>query len=54
MLVRLTIETDIDVADVARLQEFKTDHRQMMLDPGGDEKSFIGEFMGCVPVVEGE
>lgn len=51
MLVRLMIETEIDPAtDVPRLQEYLGAHRHMMLDPGGDEKSFIGQFAGCVSV----
>lgn len=53
MLARLTIELDIDEErDVPRLQEFLRDRRQMMLDPGGDERSFIGEFVNCEPVGE--
>lgn len=50
MLVRLMIETDIDAVDVSRLQEYLGTRRHMMLDPGGDEKGFIGRFAGCVHV----
>lgn len=50
MLVRMMFETEIDEADVPRLQGYLGDGRNMMLDPGGDEKSFIGQFAGCVHV----
>lgn len=50
MLVRLMIETHIEPTDVPRLQGYLGGSRLMMLDPGGDERSFVGKFAGCVNV----
>jgi hypothetical protein len=48
MMVRIQVECEIDDKDVPRLQEYAAEQRVMMVDPGGDEKSFVGRFAGAV------
>ena len=50
MLVRMMLETEVDPMDVPVLQEYLNTKRRMMLDPGGDAKSYAGRFVGCVNV----
>lgn len=54
MRLRLMIDVMADESDVPRLAEWMAQERVVMVDGGGDEKSFTGRFSGAVPVFEGD